>query len=272
MLGRMENHDGLHRGMKDRFAYLVPEQGQLEFAYRGRVYRSEPGTFSLKHPGEFYRELRRYAPSTFDIVFLDNELIHAALGSNPSGEVVFPTPELHASDPRARPLVNLHALLRSGSDSFARDEAIAEAATALALLARPRNEVRGETVTVARARAYLMERLTEQVRLDELADHVRMDKFHLIRSFRAQLGAPPYEYLTHQRILRARQLLRVGWSPSRVALAVGYYDQSQLHRHFLRIVGITPGAFARRVVSRMASSSASGGHRTERVDTGRHRG
>lgn len=89
--------------------------------------------------------------------------------------------------------------------------------------------------------------LTEQVRLDDLADYVRMDKFHLIRNFRAQLGAPPYEYLTHQRILRARQLLRAGWSPARVAPAVGYYDQSQLHRHFRRIVGVTPGTFARAI-------------------------
>jgi transcriptional regulator GlxA family with amidase domain len=91
----------------------------------------------------------------------------------------------------------------------------------------------------------LLERLAEPVRLDELADHVRLDKYHLIRAFRAELGAPPYEYLTHARIYRARELLRAGSSPSAVAPAVGYYDQSQLHRHFLKIVGTTPGQYAR---------------------------
>lgn len=244
MLGRMENQHGLYRGMKDRFAYIVPERGRLEFAYRGRVYRSGPGELSLKHPGEFYTELRRDGLATFDIVFVDIDLVHAALGGSVHSEVVFPTPELAASDPRARALLQLHAVLRDGAEAFAREGAATEAATALALLARPRDQVRRETSAVARARAYLLERLTEPVRLDELADHVGMDKFHLIRAFRAQLGAPPYEYLTHRRILKAQHLLRAGLPPVQVAAAVGYCDQSQLHRHFRRLVGVTPGVFA----------------------------
>lgn len=245
MLGRMENQDGLYRGMKDRFAYILPEHGRLEFAYRGRVYRSQPGVLSVKHPGEFYRELRRDGLATFDIVFVDIDLVHAALGGSVHSEVVFPTPELTSSDPRASALLQLHALLRSGADEFARESAAVEAAAALAALARPRETVRRETSAVARARAYLIERLAEPVRLDELADHVGMDKFHLSRAFRAQLGAAPYEYLTHRRILKAQHLLREGWPVVRVASAVGYYDQSQLHRHFRRLVGVTPGAFAR---------------------------
>ena len=32
-----------------------------------------------------------------------------------------------------------------------------------------------------------------------------------------------------------------------VAATVGLYDQSLLHRHFKRILGVTPGAFARAV-------------------------
>jgi len=246
MLGRMENQDGLYRGMKDRFAYIIPEQGRLEFAYRGRVYRSEPGMLSLKHPGEFYSELRRDGLASFDIVFVDIELVHAALGGSVHSEVVFPTPELASSDPRARALLRLRAVLRNGAEVFAREGAAAEAATALASLARPRDEVRGESGAVARARAYLLERLAEPIRLDELADHVGMDKFHLIRAFRAQLGAPPYEYLTHQRILKAQHLLRAGVPAVQAAAAVGYCDQSQLHRHFRRLVGVTPGVFAQR--------------------------
>jgi hypothetical protein len=180
MLGRMENQDGLYRGMKDRFAYIIPERGQLEFAYRGRIYRSGLGVLSLKHPGEFYSELRREGLATFDIVFLDIDLVHAALGGSVHSEVVFPTPELASSDPRARALLQLHAVLRDGSEAFAREGAATEAATALALLARPRDQVRRETGAVARARAYLLERLAEPIRLDELADHVGMDKLNFL--------------------------------------------------------------------------------------------
>jgi AraC-like DNA-binding protein len=33
-----------------------------------------------------------------------------------------------------------------------------------------------------------------------------------------------------------------------VAHAVGFYDQSQMNRHFIRYYGITPGRYARSVV------------------------
>lgn len=96
------------------------------------------------------------------------------------------------------------------------------------------------------ARAYSLERLTENVRLADLAGHVRLDKYHLIRAFRTHVGVPPYEFLTHARIARARDLLAAGRSATEVASTVGYCDQSQLHRHFVRIVGVTPGRFGAR--------------------------
>lgn len=93
-------------------------------------------------------------------------------------------------------------------------------------------------------KAYLRDRVAERIRLDEVADHVGIDKYHLIRSFRAQVGVPPYEYLTHARIHRARALLRAGVAAGTVATTVGFCDQSQLHRHFVRLVGMTPGNYA----------------------------
>jgi AraC-like DNA-binding protein len=55
----------------------------------------------------------------------------------------------------------------------------------------------------------------------------------------------PYEWLTQLRIQRAKTLLAAGHSATDVAQQLGYFDQSQLHRHFRRIVGTTPGAYAR---------------------------
>jgi len=45
--------------------------------------------------------------------------------------------------------------------------------------------------------------------------------------------------------MRAKELLAAGVRPSEIAPRVGFYDQSQLNRHFRRIVGTTPGAYAR---------------------------
>ena len=45
--------------------------------------------------------------------------------------------------------------------------------------------------------------------------------------------------------MRAKQLLVAGVKPSEVAPRVGLYDQSQLNRYFRRLVGTSPGAYAR---------------------------
>ena len=42
----------------------------------------------------------------------------------------------------------------------------------------------------------------------------------------------------------AQALLARGLPQAEVAASVGLYDQSQLHRHFKRKFGITPGTYA----------------------------
>jgi len=100
---------------------------------------------------------------------------------------------------------------------------------------------------------YLRERISDSVTLDDLALHAGLDKFHLCRAFRAQIGMPPHAYLTHLRVARARRLLERGVVASQVASLVGFYDQSQLNRHFRRIVGTTPGRHALRQAGRERS-------------------
>ncbi|WP_437293183.1 helix-turn-helix domain-containing protein [Sorangium sp. So ce426] len=98
-----------------------------------------------------------------------------------------------------------------------------------------------------RAFELIRERFVTALSLDEIALHVGLDKFQLIRALRDQLGVTPHAYVTQLRIGRARALLTRGVPPSEIAARVGLYDQSQLNRHFKRIVGITPGQLARAV-------------------------
>jgi AraC-like DNA-binding protein len=167
---------------------------------------------------------------------------------------VFETPQLAANDPRAGALLALGGLAERSDSALAIDSAVAEAALVLVSLGAAQPPVRREHRAVQRARVYLFERLAERVRLDEVADHVGLDKYHLIRAFRAQVGAPPYEFLTHARVHRARELLRRGVPAATAATAVGFCDQSQLHRHFVRLVGVTPGRYAARARSSLRTS------------------
>lgn len=71
---------------------------------------------------------------------------------------------------------------------------------------------------------------------------------YLVRAFTREYGLPPHRYLTGRRLDRARRLLLDGMPPAAVATEAGFYDQSHLTRHFLRLLGTTPSRYARAVV------------------------
>lgn len=98
---------------------------------------------------------------------------------------------------------------------------------------------------VRRARDYLDAHFSSDVPLRALADAANLSPFHLARAFAREVGHPPHAYLDMLRVQRARALLAAGSSIAEAATAVGYADQSHLTRRFKRLLGITPGQFAR---------------------------
>ena len=60
----------------------------------------------------------------------------------------------------------------------------------------------------------------------------------------ASYGLPPHRFVLAQRIRAARRLLERGAAPAEVAAQTGFFDQSHLHRHFTRTLGMTPAAYA----------------------------
>jgi AraC-like DNA-binding protein len=98
---------------------------------------------------------------------------------------------------------------------------------------------------VQRARALLDARVADRVGLDDLARDTGVSKFHLLRQFRRAFGMTPGQYQRHLRIEAAKRALSRGDSPSEVAFACGYVDQSHLTRAFRKSTGVTPGQYAR---------------------------
>ncbi|MBF9073805.1 AraC family transcriptional regulator [Streptacidiphilus fuscans] len=99
--------------------------------------------------------------------------------------------------------------------------------------------------TASAARDLLMARLDAPPTLEELAAAVDARPFPLLRAFREAYGLPPHAWLTQQRVRTAQVLLGAGTPPAEVAVTVGFVDQAHLTRHFRRIVGVPPGAYAR---------------------------
>ena len=65
-------------------------------------------------------------------------------------------------------------------------------------------------------------------------------------------GLPPHAYLLQTRILRAKALLAHGRAITDAAYELGFVDQSHFHRHFKRIVGLTPGEFSKMIQDKSA--------------------
>jgi AraC-like DNA-binding protein len=109
-----------------------------------------------------------------------------------------------------------------------------------------------------RLRDLLDSRVGEGLTLAEASQLLGADPSHLVRAFGAEFGIAPHRYLTGRRLDLARRLLLAGHPGAEVAVAVGFHDQSHLTRHFRRLLGVTPSAFARSGLSTPGASGPGG--------------
>jgi len=113
------------------------------------------------------------------------------------------------------------------------------------LRSQPSRQVHAGGVDVAiRLRELLDARIVEGITLREAAGTLECHPAHLVRAFTRRFGLPPHAYLTGRRVDAARRLLLAGQPAAEVAVAVGFYDQSHLTRHFKRHLATTPGRYA----------------------------
>ena len=94
-------------------------------------------------------------------------------------------------------------------------------------------------------RDLLDQHFVDGLRLQEAGVLLGANTTHLIRAFSAEFGISPHQYMIGRRVSLARRLLLAGIPVEQVAATAGFYDQSHLTRSFRRIVGMTPGQFAR---------------------------
>ncbi|HEY0812566.1 MAG TPA: helix-turn-helix domain-containing protein [Pseudonocardia sp.] len=98
--------------------------------------------------------------------------------------------------------------------------------------------------SLAQTRAWALERLHETVTLSELARHARLSVRTLTRRFRAETGLSPLQWLLHQRVERARELLEATDLPLvQIARRSGIGSVDSLRLHVVRRTGLSPSAY-----------------------------
>ncbi|MFF8732594.1 GlxA family transcriptional regulator [Streptomyces sp. NPDC015171] len=98
--------------------------------------------------------------------------------------------------------------------------------------------------TGADTRGWAMRNLDKPLTLTDLARHAGVSVRTLTRRFQAESGVSPLQWLLHQRIERAKELLETTrLSMDQVAAASGLGSADSLRAHLVRRTGLTPSAY-----------------------------
>jgi AraC-like DNA-binding protein len=237
----------------ETFTLGLVDRGAVAIGYRGATHTLRPGALLVIEPGEVHM-----AHSADGEAWSYRSLYPPAALLAPGGDTPpFFGGGVYQDAALAADVGALHRALDGGADPLTQDVMAREVCAALA-----RRYGRGagraergtprparEPAAVARMREFLHASVASRVTLADVAAVAGMSEFHCIRVFRRATGVPPYAYLDLLRVARARTLLESGMAISRVAYAAGFSDQSHLTRRFKRVVGVTPGVYARRAGS-----------------------
>ncbi|MFD5424311.1 GlxA family transcriptional regulator [Streptomyces sp. NPDC127084] len=103
-----------------------------------------------------------------------------------------------------------------------------------------------QLATTSAARAWALDRLHEPIQLRDLAGRESMSVRSFTRRFREEVGVSPGQWLTQQRVQRARQLLESTDLPmDQVARDAGFGTAQSMRQHLLCALGVTPTGYRR---------------------------
>ncbi|MFC4054461.1 GlxA family transcriptional regulator [Actinomadura syzygii] len=101
-----------------------------------------------------------------------------------------------------------------------------------------------EAATTSATRAWALEQLHRPLALGELAKHARMSVRTFSRRFRDEVGMTPGQWLTQQRVERARRLLETtDLAVDRIAAEAGFGTAASLRQHLVATIGVPPSTY-----------------------------
>ena len=259
--------DLLHARVAEPYAPHVHEEyavgactaGREVIRYRGALHYAGPGSVVVLEPGEAHTGAPADPPDfTYRVMYPAAGLMAEGLLAEGADRLPRFREPVIADPGLAAELRRLHAALGAGLGETEPLEAESRLSWLFGELVRRHAspsrdvEVPGAGRVARLVMAQLADRLVSPPALAEIAAGTGLSRYQLIRSFRTEVGMPPYAWLAQHRVSAARALLERGCRPAEAAALTGFADQAHLTRWFRRVVGVTPGVYRNSVQDRTA--------------------
>ncbi|MFJ8137012.1 GlxA family transcriptional regulator [Streptomyces sp. NPDC096013] len=115
-----------------------------------------------------------------------------------------------------------------------------------------------QVATTTAARAWALGRLHEPLQLRDMAEQEAMSVRTFTRRFREEVGVSPGQWLTQQRVERARHLLEsTDLSMDQVAAHAGFGTAQSMRQHLQTALGVTPTGYRRTFRTETGATTAS---------------
>lgn len=242
------------RHMHDYFVIGMIEAGVQKFAYRHDNHYTPPTGLIVLNPGEAHTgeaattagfDYRAFYPEVHTMQHI------AAQIKGRAGDIpFFSQPVIH--DPQLFTEVQqMHSALENKTSTLEHESrflwALAQLITRHADSCLSLKPIKPERLEVQRIKHYIHERYAEDIKLDDLATLVNWNPFYLLRVFRREVGLPPHAYLETVRVRQSQDMLKRGEALAAVAYETGFSSQSHFSNSFKRLIGVTPGHYAKQV-------------------------
>lgn len=94
---------------------------------------------------------------------------------------------------------------------------------------------------VRRVQSYIRAVYMQELRVEEIAESMNLNRRYLSRFFKEKTGMTIQEYLIHVRMEEAKRLLLQGKSVNEASVLCGYQDPFHFSKMFKRRFGVSPG-------------------------------
>ena len=100
-----------------------------------------------------------------------------------------------------------------------------------------------------KAIAFINKNLDRHLSLTKIANEIGIGKHHFCNQFHKYIGISPYRYILHQRVHKAKLLIRQHPELKMIDIALdcGFSSQSHFNKQFRSFTGTTPSAFRRSI-------------------------